>query len=433
MAADMGAAPDRSLPQQCSDWSDLKAAYRFLHHPKVSPELIQSTHRRQVREACREHSLVLAVQDTTELDFTGRQVEGLGPIGDFRGRGMQQHSTLAVLPDGSLLGVLHQIFRNREPVPEGETRQQRRARNKESDFWHESAEAVGSLGATRLVHVTDQGGDDFSMMAACSSQKNVGFLIRAQHDRCVEGGTSKLWSFLASHVVAGHRDVPVAADGECPARVARLAVRFAPVSLDPPKGDPRFKEPIRLWGVYVLEQDPPAGVEAIEWMLLTTEAVSSFEQACERIDWYCHRWLIEEWHKVEKTGCRLEKSQLKDAAAIRCLAAFTAVIAVRMIQLRELAQMATGAQAQTPDGPADSPETLAVLVPASWRLVVARLAQCQADTLTPRRFWLTIAKRGGFIGRKGDGVPGWQTIWRGWYDVMIMVQGAEMILATGTQ
>lgn len=434
MAADMATAPDQSLPRQCSDWADLKAAYNFLHHEQVSPERIQSTHRQQVRQACLEHPLILAVQDTTELDFTGRQVEGLGPIGDFRGQGMQQHSTLAVLPEGRLLGVLHQIFRNRVPVPEGETLSQRRVRAKESDLWHESAEAVGSLGSgARLVHVVDQGGDDFPLMVACGRLENVGFLIRAQHNRCVEGDTNKLWPFLAAQAVAGHRDVPVPATQKHPARVARLAVRFSPVLLDRPKKDPRFKAPISVWAVYVLEQEPPAGVEPIEWMLLTSEAVHNFEQACQRVDWYCHRWLIEEWHKVEKTGCKLEDSQLKDAAAIRCLAAFTAVIAVRMIQLRDLAQIATQAQAQTPGGPADSPEALGVLVPATWRLVVACLAKCKPEALTPRLFWLTIARRGGFIGRKGDGVPGWQTIWRGWYDVMMMVQGAEMTLPIGPQ
>jgi len=139
------------------------------------------------------------------------------------------------------------------------------------------------------------------------------------------------------------------------------------------------------------------------------------------------RWLIEEWHRVEKTGCRLETSQLKTAEGIKRWAALVAVAAIRLLQLRDLAQTAVGDQAEEPASPANQPAALQELVPRTWLLIVARLAKRDAETLTPRQFWLTIAKRGGFIGRKRDGQPGWMTIWRGWYDVMMMVQGAELL------
>lgn len=427
----MAAAPGQSLPKQCENWGDLKAAYNFMGHPEVTPDLIQSTHRQLVREDCQAHPVILVVQDTTELDFTSHvTVTGLGPIGDGHGRGLLQHSALAVTPSGSLLGVLGQAWKTRVPVPEGETRKERRERPKESDYWPEMVAAVGTLGAgTRLVHVTDRGGDDFTTMTACRNHENVGFLIRAQHDRCVNGNTDKLWSYLRAQPAAGYRDIPVQARDGHPDRVARLTIRFAHVQLDPPKGDPRFREPLAVWVVYAVEEHPPVGVEAIDWMLLTSETVNTFEQACERIDWYTCRWRIEEWHKAEKTGCRLEASQLKDAEAIKCLAALVAVIAVRMIQLRELAQMATAppvGDGQDPNSPAHQPEALQAVVPRSWVAVVAYLAKCRPERLTPRLFWLTIAKRGGYIGRKSDGLPGWQTIWRGWYDVMFMVHGWEM-------
>jgi len=423
----MAAAPNQSLPKQMDDWADLKAAYRFLNHAEVTPDGIQTAHRARTRAACQKHGVILAVQDTTELDFTGRAMEGLGPIGDGRGQGILQHSTLAVTPQGEMLGALHQIFRNRVPAPEGETRRERRARPKESDLWHESVEAVGAIGpATRLVHVTDRGGDDFTMLVSCGHQ-SVGFLIRAQHDRWVNGNTDKLWSFMEHRPVAGHRDIPVPARGGHPKRVARLSIRFGPVQLDPPKGDTRFKEPVRLWVVYVAEPNPPSQVDPIDWMLLTSEPVHDFDQATERVDWYTRRWVIEEWHKAEKTGCRLEASQLKDVEAIRRLASFLSVVAARMIQLRDLAQTSTTDSAdKKPE--ADRPETLQALVPRVWLRVVARLAKCRPEALTSRQFWLTIAKRGGFIGRKSDGLPGWQVIWRGWYDVMMMVQGAEAVL-----
>lgn len=425
----MADSPDRSLPKQCEDWGDLKAAYRFLNNPKVTPEQIQQTHRQRVRQRCQASPVVLAVQDTTELDFTQhRAVEGLGSIGNGGGRGLLQHSTLAVTPEGDLVGVLHQIWRTRVPVADGETRRQRLSRPRESDFWPESVRAVGSLGAdTRLVHVTDRGGDLFEMMSACGEQENTGFLVRAQHNRWVDQRAEKLWSFMGKQTIAGYRDVPVPTRKGEPKRIARVSIRHARVSLDPPCRDPRFTEPMMVWTVYAIEENPPAGVEPIEWMLLTSEAVETFADALERVDWYCLRWLIEEWHRVEKTGCRLESSQLKTAGAIKRWAALVAITAIRLLQLRDLAQSTVADTPEEPASPANSPTVLQNLVPRTWLLIVARLAKCDAATLTPRQFWLAIAKRGGFIGRKSDGQPGWMTIWRGWYDVMMMVQGAELL------
>jgi hypothetical protein len=325
----MAQAPDQSLPQQNKEWGELMGAYRFLHNAKATPDHIQSVHRARVREECRIRPLVLAVQDTSELDFTGRAVEGLGPIGNGGGQGLLQHSTLAIDPQGHLLGLLHQIWRLRVAVPEGETRAQRLQRPRESDFWPESVQAVGSLGAApRVIHIADRGGDGFGMMTACGARQNVGFLIRAQHDRCVNDGTDKLWSFMAQQPAAGQREVPVEGGTVHERRIARVSIRYSRVRLDRPKQDPQFKEPIDVWVVYAREDPAPDGVEPIEWMLLTSEAVLTVADAEERIDWYGLRWILEEFHKAEKSGCRLERVQLKTAEAIKNWAALVAVIAV---------------------------------------------------------------------------------------------------------
>ena len=180
------------------------------------------------------------------------------------------------------------------------------------------------------------------------------------------------------------------------------------------------------WAVYVVELDPPAGVEPIAWMLLTSERVESLDQANARVDWYTFRWLIEEWHKAEKTGCRLEASPLKTAEALERLAALTAVVAVRLIQLRELAQAATDGSVPAQKSLSEQPVALRNLIPHDWIMVVSHLAKCPPEALTPRLFWLTLARCGGFIGRKNDGLPGWQTIWKGWAKVIALVRGVEI-------
>lgn len=433
MAAAMAAAPNQSLPKQLAGWAELKAAYRFLDNPKITPDGIQQTHRERVREACASHARVLVVEDGSELDFTRHTcVEGLGLIGDGRGRGLRQHSSLAVTTDCRLLGVLHQLWWKRVRTTPGETRRQRQARPTESDVWARSIQAIGSLGpTTRAIHVMDRGADCYATMHT-AHHHNSGFLIRARHDRYINDSTEHLWSYMRKQSICGTRDVAVPARpgrGESsaqPARIARLDVRFAAVSIPPPRNDPRYSEALAAWAVYVVEPDAPAGIQPLEWLLLTSECVSDAASANERVDWYTCRWLIEEWHKVEKTGCELEAAQLKTAAGLERLAAFTAIVAVRILQLRELAQAATEPQAADPNSPSEQPEELQKLVPREWILVVSFLAKCTPEKITPRQFWTTLAKRGGFIGRKSDGQPGWQTIWKGWWEIMLLVQGLEI-------
>lgn len=441
----MGASPDESVPGQYETWGDVKAAYRFFNNPKVTPETIQQTHRQQVRAACAAYPIVLAIQDGSELDYTAHpSVEGLGFVGGGIGRGLLQHSTLAVTTDGHLLGVLHQIWWKRTPTAEEETRRQRQARACESGLWARSIRAVGTIAPTvRLIHVTDRGGDNYETLHG-AIQAGSGFLIRAVHNRFVNDAGEQLWPFMARQSIAGIREIHLAAQPAAggrpaqPARIARLGIRYAAVEVPPPRNDPRFTQRLSIWAVYLVEQDPPAGVKSVEWMLLISEPVERLDQAQACVDWYTYRWVIEEWHKVEKTGCRLEASQLKNAAALERLAALTAVVAVRLLQVRDLAQISiqpatvpetadlAAATAANLDVTSEQPSTLQAAVPRPWILVVSHLAKWAPDQLTPRIFWRTIARRGGFLGRKHDGQPGWQTIWKGWSKVRSLVDGFEI-------
>ncbi len=429
----MAEAPDLSLPQRHEPWGDLKAAYRFFANPHVTPEGIQHTHRQQVRADCATHAVVLAVEDGSELDYTShRSVEGLGFVGGGIGRGLLQHSTLAVTTDGELLGVLHQIWWKRTRTRKGETRRQRQARVTEAGLWADSIRAVGQLGpSTRVIHVMDRGGDNYQTIQAALTE-NAGFLVRAQHDRLVNDSSERLWAWMGRQEVAGIREIHVPAQparGKQPARPARdarLAVRYAPVTIAPPTNDPRFKDALSLWAVYVVEIDPPAGCEPVEWMLLTSERIDDFAAANRCVDWYTYRWIIEEWHKAEKTGCRLEASQIKTAEGLERLAALTAVVAVRLLQLRDAAHEVLEKPSAGVSSQKNTPEVLRKIADPVWIRVVSHLAKCRPEELTPALFWRTIAKKGGFIGRKSDGVPGWQAIWRGWSRVAMIVMDLEI-------
>jgi len=435
VATDITAHPQHSLPKACDNWGDLKAAYRFLSNPRVEPGDIQVPHRAQTRGRCAEHPVVLIAQDFTDLDFTSRKkITGLGAIGDGGGRGLLQHTALAVTPQRKLLGILHQAWMLRPEQPAEESRRERLARRRMTDAWSDAVRAIGAAPeGSRFVHVADREGDSFQLMQACADHQ-VQFLIRARHDRCVEDGTGKLWEFMADQPVRGRRTIDRSGGPNRGARRAQLELRFTQVVLDPPKLDHRFQEPRTVWAVYVSEPHPPQNVEPIDWLLLTSAAVETIAEGWERVDWYRCRWLVEEFHKAEKSGCRLEASQLNDAADIQRLAAIIAVTAVRLLMLRGLVDDAKPA---AEEGDAKSRQhdaaELQRCVPWLWIVVVARADKkdpADPQTLTPREFWLRVARRGGYIGRRHDGRPGWSTIWKGWYDFTLMFQGAELMASS---
>lgn len=455
LAAAMTARPHQSLPKQCPGWADLKAAYRLLSNPAVDPQAVQAPHRAHVREGCAPFPVVLCVQDTSDLDFTGRTgIKGLGKTGNGRGRGILQHTALAVRPDtGGVLGVLHQSWHARVEQPEGETRTQRRARWRESQVWADTVAAVGPApgapdGGCRLIHVGDRHSDVWETFEAVEAAgAGVGFVVRAMHDRRLEAANADaavaaLWPTLQAMPIVATFTVDVGAQRNGRGTVTRVArqatvsVRFAPVTLAPPAYRGRGTAPRSLWAVYVREEQPPAGVtEPLEWMLLTDEPLADAADALRVVGYYRRRWVIEEFHRVEKEGCRLELTQLDDAADVARLAAVTAVLAVRLLQLRDAAR----ADAQPADAPpadakakaadADTPAALAAVAPPAWVAVVATLAHVKAAALTPTLFWRTLARRGGHIGRRRDGPPGWKAIWRGVYDVQLLVEGYEKAMA----
>jgi hypothetical protein len=401
----------QSLPKQCGQWPDLKAAYRLLSHPSIEPVALNEPHRRLTYEECAEHRLVLAVQDDTHL--AGRCER-------------MAHTTLAVLPEGQLLGILDQRFFERVQTPQGETRGARQQRWRESLVWSEAVEAVGSPPpGCRVLHVADRASDDFDFFQACAAQE-VGFVIRARHDRCVEQASDKLWAFLKKQPVAGVTNVLVGEQRDERGKITRrkrdveVEVRFTQVQLDPPWNHPGHGSPRLVWGVHIRERQPAEDAPPVDWLVLTSERVESFADAVRVLGYYTRRWVIEEWHRALKEGCRLEASQLDEPEDHLRLAAILSVVAVRLLQLRDLAD---------PFHPAaDDPAALRRWAPRGWIRVVARLSGHSANQLTPRQFLLAIAKRGGYLDRRRDPRPGWKVLWRGWYDISLLVEGAELAL-----
>ena len=172
--------------------------------------------------------------------------------------------------------------------------------------------------------------------------------------------------------------------------------------MTPPKG--KNLGGVSAWAVYAREVEPPPEVESpLDWMLLTTVEVADFAQATERLRWYTRRWGIEVYHRVLKSGCRIEDRQLTSAERLESCLAIDLVVAWRIFWLVKQGR-------ETPDVPCD-----VFLEEDEWTALYASVrAEPPPPTPPPLRAAVRmIASLGGFLGRKRDGEPGTTTLWRG--------------------
>ncbi len=337
LVGDLAAKPEASIPQACEDWASTKAAYRFLNHEKVTPEAIRSAHREKMVKRVKEHKTVLAIQDTTSLNDTMHQAtSGLGPIDGNGSNGMHVHSVLATSSDGIPLGLVHQQVWSRDPEKKREKEEHKKLpiEEKESYRWLQSLDAIRKAmdGETHIITVADREADIFELFAL-PRVSHMDLLIRAVQDRLVhveDTEVRKLWESvealpMADQLLTTHLEHR---PGK-PARDVVLAVRWRTVQLlVPTKKRKKYEHAsVTFTALLVTEVDPPAGEIPLEWLLLTTFSVETFQQAAQCVLWYRSRWLIERYHFVLKSGCHLEKLQLETAERLERALALYCIVA----------------------------------------------------------------------------------------------------------
>ena len=414
MAEAMEQQPTEPINQACEDWADTKAAYRFFDNPKVAADKILAPHCRRTVKRMKSHALVLAVQDTTFLNYTHHpQTAGLGEIGtkQQQQRGFGMHSTLAVTPQGMPLGLLAQQFFER-PIGEaahiGSELQYLPIEEKESYRWVEAFQQTIALKpeGVQVVTVCDREGDFYEMFVM-AQERRADLLVRASADRRLDEEAKSLWVKAESQRQAGELTIEMVGNNERKARRAMVSVRFCAVTLRPPWRPQKMKlPPVTLTAILVREEHPPADLQdPIEWLLLTNTLVEDFRQAVQVIGWYCCRWQIEVFHKIIKSGCRVEDCRLQTATRLQNYIALMSVVAWRL-------QWLTYINRTNPQAPCT-----AVLTVVEWQALYMRIHK--TTTLPPsppstRQAIRWIAQLGGFLGRKSDGEPGIVVIWRGW-------------------
>lgn len=424
--------PGGTLPHKLKAPPDYKAMDRLMNRPEVTHAAVLAPHVARTRERMRAATgPVLILHDTTELDFSGlKSIADLGPIGNGHGRGYLCHNSLAYDPrEQTVIGLVGQILHRRQPAPAGEGVAAKRERaGRESRLWLQgTAHREPAPDGRWWVDVADRGADTFEFLAGQVKGRRS-FLVRSCTNRKVRVGheSADRHEYLHDYVRTlprhGDKEVTVHPRPGIKERKARISVAFAAVQLLPPhvrRGEYE-KTPLPLWVVHVREDNPPKGCDPIEWVLLTSVPVLTEADAWERAEWYELRWVIEEYHKAQKTGCGIETLQFTSSQALEPMLALLSVVAVTLLNLRE-ANRREDAETRPATDVID-PEYVRIL--AGWRYNKPRPA------MTVREFYLALGRLGGHQNRKCDRPPGWLVLWRGWMDLHMMLRAAAASTST---
>lgn len=354
--------------------------------------------------------LILAVQDTTSLDFSGRHVDDLGVIDRNRGVGFFAHTTLAVSAKGVPMGLLDQQVwsRSHNPNPKDGAHQGLPIEEKESYKWLRSMQNSLKMGEDRsIVTVCDREGDVYELFQSAKNAPMY-FVVRAVRNRRLEGG-GKLYDVLSQTTVAQTFTLDIPRRPQQTARSVEMALRYATVTLLPPKNRPTTEAfmpltPQTVQVVEALEVNPPEGKTPIQWIILTDLPVETFGEAHNILRYYSYRWLIERFHFVLKSGLSFEESQLGSLHALHNWLGLCSGVAWRLLWSMYQARL-------TPEVSCE-----AIFEREEWQALVVYMTKnpkppSHPPNLTQMIRW--IGQLGGFIGRKSDGEPGVKVLWRG--------------------
>jgi hypothetical protein len=442
VAAAKAEVPDRAFSGVAEgDWAAVKAYYRMIDQPDesvVTMANILLPHRQRTVRRMQGQRTVLCVQDGSDLNYNNLdQCEGLGQMGanqtGARSRGLYLHSTLAVAPNGLPLGVLGAqcIARESKPSEGGRPACETPIEEKKTFIWIEHhrdlVEVASEMPHTRLIDVCDREADFFEMFDEQRQNPRVDLLIRAKHDRNITEEPLKLFAAVRQRPVQSVVRVHIPRQSARPkrskqkarpkrsGRTADLSVRYMRIQLRAPEYH-EGKEPIDLWIVHALEESPPPDTKAVEWFLLTTIDMGSAEDAERCLRWYCLRWRIEDWHRVLKSGCRIEDIAHETAERLRRAIAINLVIAWRIMLMTLLGR-------ETPELPA---EVLFSDIELRTLKAYAKKRGLTPPVLLGEAVRL-VAKIGGYLGRNNDPPPGHQLLWQGYTEFQFMCAGFALL------
>lgn len=402
--------PEASL-SNCSDGSKaMKATYRFFSNAYFGKEDILKSHQLKTIERIKKEKIVLALQDTTSIDYTAfTKTKGLGVLETKKSKGVLVHTTLAVNLLKEPLGIISQdIWARKTREERKETRYNRNIpiTDKESYRWIKSliktSEIDKTLEDVTLVNIGDRESDIFEYFYE-AKKLNQKVLVRAHHNRKVKDNELKMIEYVSATPEKGIMELELPKTNERDSRIAKISIKFSEVELLANKGKYNYSqlEPIKLNLIIAKEE---SNVEnPIKWILLTNLDVNNFEEACEKLNWYSIRWQIEVFHKVLKSGCKVEKKRLGNVENIKKYLTLDSIVAWKILYVTMIDRQ-------------NEKLSTEIFSKLEWEILyrfVKKTKEKPQTLPTIGEFKVYLAKLGGFLGRKNDGDPGIQVIWKG--------------------
>jgi hypothetical protein len=395
-----------SIPAACQDYANAKAAYRFFDNDSVSEEHILSGHFQATKERiAASDAPVLYLHDTTEHCFK-REAGVMGRDGKrnkITVRRILMHSSMAITPDGQPLGVAAIKLWERDEAPKKKRCLDKvPIEQKKSYRWLENLrQATARSGdPASCVHIGDRESDIYELFSL-ADELGTHFLVRSSSERLTDREGVTISKEMETAPVNGVHAIQFR-DSNGAKHDAILEIKFREIEVPPPKTKRQYSS-LNLMVIYAVERDAPEGREPIVWKLLTSLPVKTLAEAIEKLNWYAMRWKIEVFHKVLKSGCRTEASELRTTDRLTNFIAICCIVAWRVFWLTMLRRTA-------PEAPA------AVALTDTEQKLLDQLLPDPSSQNTPGTvsdYILKIAKLGGYLARAKDHPPGNQVIWRG--------------------
>lgn len=415
-----------SINQSCETWKEAKGAYRLLSNKKLAAKEIYCSHYKETGERIKGNEVVFSIQDTTYLDFDSHvKTQGLGSISKAytkHKKGLILHTTLIVSREGLPLGLTSQqcwarVIREENAKEKARRRYITSPQNKESYKWRTALKETINIvpPATQVVTLGDREADIFEFLWDTQDSGTL-FVIRNRQNRrfiCPTIGKTKLETSINNVSTKQEIMIEVPKKDRQKARQASIEIKYTfgliPIRSPSLYGSKdtghKISDKVRVYVIRAKEMNPPEGVEAIDWTLLTNLPVTNFEEAIEKINWYKLRWKIEEYFKILKSGCKIENSRLSTREKLERLIAIKSIIAFKILYLSKVAL----SQSEEP--------CTKILTPQEWKALYMREHQTillpeEPPTIKQAIIWL--GKLGGFLNRKNDKLPGITSLWRGY-------------------
>lgn len=405
-----------SLNKMFHTRKEVQACYRFFSNDLVDEIKIIKPHIQKTLERSSQHPVVLSLSDTTSLNYTTRKkLKDSGYISSNNAQGFFLHANIVVTPDRLHLGIGSQKIWAREKEKPGRSlREYKPLVEKESYRWLEayrdSCKLAESCKTTQVVHITDREGDIFEIFAEYESKKKNGvaaeYIIRSNHNRTVysQGKSSALIEKLEGSKILGEVSFEIINRKNGTTRRVRQSVQAISGEIKSRYGADTPNIKTSLNAIYLKEIDPPEGEKPVNWCLLTSLCIDSFEDIMKVVKFYLCRWEIEVFFKTYKSGCKIEEKSLRSAERLFPLFSLFLIVAWRINFLLHMSRINPNLSCEV------------FFEESEWKAGYVAATRNRQPPSTPpsmKEMLGFIGKLGGHLGRKNDPDPGVKAIWIG--------------------